>query len=143
MTSQICVDASIVIPLVVYEDLSGPVRERWVDWRTRNLTIVAPFLLGFEITAVLRKKVYRGLLTPHEGMLAFRAAHEQGIQLLHPPDIHQRAWDLSIRFNRPTAYDSYYLALADSLGCEFWTGDERLYRAVGDHLPWVRCAAAG
>jgi len=39
-------------------------RERWVDWRTRNLTIVAPFLLGFEITAVLRKKVYRGLLHP-------------------------------------------------------------------------------
>ena len=142
MSLQVCVDASVVIPLVVYEALSEQVRALWVDWRTRNLSIVAPFLLGFEVTATLRKKVHRGLLTPEEGELAFRIVHSQGIQFLHPADLHWRAWELAVRFNRPTAYDSYYLALAATLGCEFWTADERLYNTVSAQLPWVRRLAA-
>ena len=42
------------------------------------------------------------------------------------------------RFNRPQAYDSHYLALAEMLGLELWTADERLYNAVKDALPWVK-----
>jgi hypothetical protein len=34
------------------------------------------------------------------------------------------------------AYDSFYLGLAERLGCELWTADRRLRNAVD--LPWVR-----
>lgn len=37
-----------------------------------------------------------------------------------------------------TIHDAHYLALAQTLDCEFWTADERLYNAVRDQLPWVR-----
>jgi len=45
---------------------------------------------------------------------------------------------LAAQFNRPAAYDSQYLAVAERLGCEFWTADERLYNAVKTHLSWVK-----
>jgi predicted nucleic acid-binding protein len=45
---------------------------------------------------------------------------------------------LAKKFDRPAAYDSHYLALAEMLGCELWTGDRRLYNAVKDELPWVK-----
>jgi predicted nucleic acid-binding protein len=44
------------------------------------------------------------------------------------------------RLNRAAAYDSFYLAVAESLGCELWTADQRLSKAVD--LPWV-CLAGG
>jgi predicted nucleic acid-binding protein len=31
-----------------------------------------------------------------------------------------------------------YLALAKLRGCEFWTTDERLYKAVRHDLTWVK-----
>lgn len=35
-------------------------------------------------------------------------------------------------------YDAAYLALAAALKTEFWTGDNKLYRAVSPLLPYVR-----
>jgi predicted nucleic acid-binding protein len=51
--------------------------------------------------------------------------------------IHERAWQLATEFGRPTAYDTHYLALAEHLGCPFWTADQRLFNAVSDKLEWV------
>ncbi|MDQ6693713.1 MAG: type II toxin-antitoxin system VapC family toxin, partial [Chloroflexota bacterium] len=45
---------------------------------------------------------------------------------------------LAKQFDRPRAYDTAYLAVAQMYGCELWTADEKLYNAVGGQLPWVR-----
>jgi predicted nucleic acid-binding protein len=42
--------------------------------------------------------------------------------------------------NRAAAYDSFYLALAETLQCELWTADRRLRSAID--LPWVRWAGS-
>jgi predicted nucleic acid-binding protein len=49
----------------------------------------------------------------------------------------RRGLALATQFNRPTAYDAQYLAVAERLGCDFWTADERLYNAVNTQLAWV------
>ena len=49
-----------------------------------------------------------------------------------------KGWELAHEFNRPRAYDTAYLALAQLLGCELWTADERLYNAVQGKLAWVK-----
>ena len=59
------------------------------------------------------------------------------VALLSYSDLHVRAWELATKLNRPTAYDAHYLALAEELGCEFWTADTRLHNAVKDTLSWV------
>lgn len=47
------------------------------------------------------------------------------------------AFDWTRRLNRIAAYDSFYLALAESLQCDLWTADRRLQGAVGQ--PWLHC----
>ena len=48
------------------------------------------------------------------------------------------ALDIADAYGLPAAYDAHYLALADLLGCEFWTDDRRLLRQVSHDLLFVR-----
>jgi predicted nucleic acid-binding protein len=77
-------------------------------------------------------------LTPSEALEALAVAQGLDVALI-PPDDTQIALALewTVRLNRVAAYDSFYLALAETLQCELWTADQRLCNAVG--LPWVRC----
>ena len=138
MNSRVCIDSSLALKLVLVEEDSPKVQRLWDTWVDADVKIVAPFLLAFEGTSVIRNKMYRGLVPPEEGELMFKAFHLLGVSLLHPDGLHQRAWELAKQFNRPQAYDSHYLALAEILDLELWTGDERLYNAVQDKLSWVR-----
>jgi len=136
--SWVCVDANIVIKLVVEEAYSDQARTLWRVWQSEDYQISAPPLLTYEITSVLRKYVSRGLRTVHESRQALQLALAFNIQYLEPVDFHLRAFELADRLGRPAAYDTHYLTLAEHLGCEFWTADERLVNAVQGVLPWVK-----
>lgn len=141
MTSQVCVDSGVVLKLVLDEPDSDQAEALWAGWIEAGRQPVAPYLFAFEITAVLRKHVYRGTLTDAEGRHALQQALAFDVVLLSPDGLHLRAWSLAARFNLSTAYDAHYLALAEELGCEFWTSDQRLYNAVQDRLAWVHWLA--
>jgi len=79
-----------------------------------------------------------GRLSAEAGQAAFEAIQAQGVKFVHPDTLQERAWELAQQFNRPTAYDAYYLALGEIAGCDVWTADRRLYSAVRDTLQWVR-----
>jgi len=127
-----------VIKLVVEETYSDQARTLWRAWQSEDYQISAPPLLKYEITSVLRKYVSRGLRTLQESRQALQLALAFNIQYLEPVDFHLRAFELADRLGRPAAYDTHYLALAEHLGCEFWTADERLVNAVHGVLPWVK-----
>lgn len=62
-----------------------------------------------------------------------------GVQLL-VSDLEQNliafGWTLQLR--RGSAYDSFYLALAQSLDCDLWTADKKLFNALKDaRLEWL------
>lgn len=138
MTPWVCVDANLVIKLVVEETLSREARTMWRNWQKDGVKISAPPLLRYEITSVLRKHVTRGFRTVQESRQALQLALAFNIEYLEPVDFHRSALDLAERLERPAAYDAHYLALAEQLGCEFWTADERLTNAVQKSLPWVK-----
>lgn len=135
---KVCVDASLVLKLVLAEEYSDKVESLWTEWIEKEIHIFAPSLLAFEVTSVIRNHVYRGNLTEEEGEMAFEAVFALGINFKYPEMLHQKAWELAKQFNRPTAYDTHYLALALIEDCEFWTADKRLYNAVGGTLSWVK-----
>lgn len=138
MSSQVCIDANLALKLVLVEKDSSKAQYLWDTWVDADVEIVAPPLLAFEGTSVIRNKMYRGLAPPNEAELMFKTFHLLGVRLLYPYGLHQKAWELSQQFNRPQAYDSHYLALAEILGLELWTADERLYNAVKHELSWVK-----
>jgi predicted nucleic acid-binding protein len=136
--SPVCVDANIVIKLVVPEPDRPLALALWEKWLSEDREIVAPYLFSFEITSAIWRKAKRGLMSVEEAREAIHGALMLGVRLLHPSGISLRAFDLAARFDRPAAYDAHYLALAEMMEGEFWTADERLYSAVRDDFPNIR-----
>ncbi len=135
---HVCVDASFALKLVLDEPESARVSELWAAWIEAGVEIVAPYHLIFEAVSVIRNNVYRKNLSAESGELAFKAFLAQDIRLLTPQELHQQAWTLAARFNRPTMYDVYYLALAERLNCDVWSADRRLYNAVAGEFPRLK-----
>jgi predicted nucleic acid-binding protein len=131
------VDAGFALQLV----LPGPDQARLQamveDWRSRGIRLAAPALWLYEITSALTKAVQFWALTEAEGRRALGLLNGLEVSLV-PPDAAQAALahEWTLRLRRTSAYDGFYLALAQTLGGDLWTTDRRL-RATVDR-PWVR-----
>ena len=126
----VVIDASILLKLLLPEERSEAIRRLWGQWVQLDTEIAAPFLLAYEVVAVLRNKVFRKELPPEAGEAAFVAFRSQEVLLLHPDGIEEKVWELAKRWNLPTGYDAAYLALAEILDYEIWTADNRLAAAL-------------
>lgn len=132
-----CIDASLGLKLVLPELDSQTARALWQKWIADQTVRVAPSLFLSEGIAVIRNRAYRKLITSEEAEELQDAFLGLPVQIASPDGLIKRAWELATKFDRPNAYDSHYLALAEKLECDFWTADERLFNAVKDDLPWV------
>lgn len=137
----VVIDASVLLKLLLPEDQSDTVRRLWGKWVEEDTQIAAPFLLAYEVTSVLRNKVFRGELPPEAGEAAFVAFRTQEISLLHPEGIEEKMWALARQWNLPTSYDAAYLALAELLDYEFWTTDRRFAATLRKKVPRLRLIA--
>jgi len=138
MNSLVCVDASLIMRALVPAHLSDAALELLETWQGREITLIAPALLGFEVTSALRRLVFSQEITPPEGEEAFEQFLQMDIRLSTQRGILPLAWELAKDLHRPRAYDTSYLALAQLRRCEFWTADERLYNSVSHKLAWVQ-----
>ena len=136
MAGRVCVDASLVLMLLLPHELAPQAEAVWRSWLLEDIEIVTSPLFFAEVTSVLRESVYFGRVLPEEGEAAFSAFMGLGVRGVDPADLQPRAWHLAKEHNRPRAYDAQYLAVATSLGCDLWTGDRRLVNAVP--VPWLR-----
>lgn len=137
MPSTLVIDAGIALKLVLPGPEQSRLRAMADEWRKDGATLVAPDLWLYEFTSAVAKAVHFEVLTDDEGRRALHLLHRLGVRLV-PPDAAQAAlaYDWTLRLHRAAAYDSFYLALAETLGADLWTTDRRLGNAVD--LPWVR-----
>lgn len=133
-----CVDASLVVKLVLPEPDSEAAEARWKGWAQENRAIVAPLLMMYEASSALRKRVYRQEISAEKGRSALAAVRALGVHLVHAEELHEEAWELASRFNLPVTYDGYYLAVAQRMGAELWTADRGLVAVVQREVPWIR-----
>lgn len=134
--SPLCVDANLVIRLIA-DPRDQAVRQAWEGWDADSRQIAAPTLLYYEVGNALYRYQRAQMMGAPAARLAFKAALALPIRLYGSQALHQRAWELTERFALPATYDAHYLALADRLGGEFWTADQKLIEIVQDELPWV------
>jgi prevent-host-death family protein len=60
------------------------------------------------------------------------------VSLRAPAGLVERAWDIARELDRPTAYDCFYLGVAELLDIACWTADRRLFNAARTKRPWLR-----
>ncbi len=136
----VCVDASLVLMLLLPDEHSGRVESLFSRWQQENTSLLSPPLLYAEVPSVLREAVFFNRLTAEEGERAFENFCDLSITITARAGLHRLAWDLAKAHKRPRVYDSMYLAAARAEGCDLWTGDLRLTNAV--NRPWVRWVGA-
>ena len=137
--TEVCVDASLALKVVVTEPNSDKADALFDEWANAGQHLVAPAFFEVETDSILRQKVVlRRELTLEQAESAFAKFQALPIQQVSIPEQRQRAWQIATQCGFATVYDATYLALAEFRGCEFWTADERLYNQVKDKLAFVK-----
>jgi predicted nucleic acid-binding protein len=121
----IVVDAS-VLANVIGDD--GPDGERARREMRAAGDLAAPDLVDPETVAVLRKRWLAGTITDDRFAVAVRDLEDLDLDRYPALRFMRRAWELRANV---TPYDAAYVALAEVLGCELWTADQRLAKAPG------------
>ena len=135
--STICVDARLIVRFLVPGQFTAEARANLEIWRQAGMSLLAPILLEYEVSAALRRMFYQKTIAPLEGDRAFSVFEGMNINLSNDKTPHRRAWQLAKRFNQSRTYDMSYVALAELNDCPFWMTDERLYNSVRHQLKWV------
>lgn len=122
---MIVVDASVVANAVADDGLDGRRVRR--DLRDAG-GLAAPDLVDVETVAVLRKRWLARTLTDRRFAAAVADLRDLDLDRYPVLPFMRRAYELRANV---TACDAAYVALAETLGCELWTGDRRLANAHG------------
>lgn len=137
--SPIVVDASIVLRWLLPDLLSEACWRLFEASAEAGNDLTAPTLLVYEVVSGITKSLYFKNITPEEARISLFQFFSMNPQLADANEpLSLRAMEWTRHMNRASAYDSYYLALAETLTCELWTADRKLYNAARDaHLEWV------
>ena len=138
MNALVCIDACVAVKWVLPESDSDLAFDLYTTILAVNDSIVAPPHMPVEVVNTIRKKVRRGEITPADGEDALAAFLALPVSIAIPEGLYESALLLAQRFDRPTVYDTHYVALAQIAGCEFWTADQKLLNALDGRLPFVK-----
>jgi len=147
-STTITIDANIVVRAVlpVGPALSKNAKDQSLTqfrfWHQNQIRITAPVILVPEVVSVIRRFVFERWITETEGHHIVQNVFRLGLEVMPADDeLSQAALNWAGRLGQARAYDAFYLALAESMGAEFWTGDRRLYhQAQSLGLGWVKQA---
>jgi predicted nucleic acid-binding protein len=102
-----------------------------------RIRLLIPTLFDYEIVNTLKVAVVRGRISKavaEQAIADYQAHGFERYDFLHLEDL---AFQLAFQYQR-SVYDAAYLALAQTEGVTFYTGDKRLFNAVSASLPWVK-----
>ncbi|MDP2753213.1 MAG: type II toxin-antitoxin system VapC family toxin [Nitrospirota bacterium] len=135
--SQVSIDASFLLKLFLPEEKSEKAEEIWKSWIKDSIEVVAPTLIIFEVSSVLRNKVYRGSIDAETGANIINQLKGLDILLVYTDDILDIAWEIGDILKSSTLYDCFYIALARFLDIPLWTADKRLYDSAKNIVPFI------
>lgn len=118
------VDASVVVAALIDD---GPVG-RWAEALLLSAPLAAPHLLPAEVANVLRRAASAGTISSDVASLAHRDLVSLPVSLFPYGACADRVWELRANVS---SYDAWNVALAEALGAQLATLDDRLRRAPG------------
>lgn len=134
---QVSVDASFLLKMFLPEDKSNRAEELWKAWVGDYVEITAPTLITFEVSSVIRNKVFRGILSEREGGEIISLLKQFDISLIYTEELLDIAWEIGTILNTANLYDCFYLALPKLLRIPLWTADKKLFQSAKKEFPFV------
>ena len=125
---SLVVDAGFVVAALADGGTDG----RWAQELLSGVDLAAPHLMPVEAANVLRRAALAGDISHDAAALAHADLVALRVTLFPYAPFAQRVWELRANV---TAYDAWYVAVAEALDSELATVDQRLSRASG-----CRCA---
>jgi len=120
----VVVDSSVVVAALVD---TGPVGV-WAEAMLVSGPLAAPHLMPVEAANILRRLALAGDISADVASLAHEDLVSLRLELFPYSSCAPRIWELRSNI---TAYDAWYVALAETLGARLATLDARLSRASG------------
>lgn len=124
------VDASTVVAALVDSGRHG----QWATDQIHGGRLAAPHLLYAEVANVLRRAELAGDISVDVAGLAYSDLMDLAVDLYPFEPFAERIWELR---RTVTAYDAWYVALAESIGASLATLDYRLVAASGPDCEFV------
>jgi len=121
------VDASVVVAALIDSGAGGT----WADQMLGSDALAAPHLMPVEVANVLRRAALAGQISADSASLAHADLENLRVDLFAYEPFAERVWTLRETI---TAYDGWYVALAETLRAPLATLDRRLARS-----PSARC----
>jgi predicted nucleic acid-binding protein len=118
------VDSSVVVAALVDSGQVGT----WADRLLATDDLAAPHLMPVEVANVLRRAAAAGEISADTAALVHVDLLSLRVELFAYEPFATRVWELR---ENVTAYDGWYVALAESLGGRLATLDLRLAKAPG------------
>jgi predicted nucleic acid-binding protein len=127
---MLVVDASLLVSALV----DGGPEGVWAEGVLSGDALAAPHLMPVEVANILRRGVLSGELSGDAGSLAHADLLALHVELFPYAPFAERVWELR---DSVTAYDAWYVALAETLSASLATLDRRLTRAAGPRCRFV------
>ncbi len=121
---SLVVDSSLVVAALVDSGEIGT----WADHLLATDDLAAPHLMPVEVANVLRRAVMASEISADTAALAYADLLSLRVELFAYEPFAARVWELR---ENVTAYDGWYVALAESLNAQLATLDVRLTKAAG------------
>jgi predicted nucleic acid-binding protein len=121
------VDASVIVAALVDSGPDGV----WAEQQLLSGQLAAPHLMPVEVANILRLAAIRGDLSQDSASLAHADLLLLPVELFPYEPLALRAWELR---GSVTAYDGWYVALAEALAVPLATLDGKLA-----HVSGTRC----
>lgn len=121
---SLVVDSSVLIAALLDSGSEGG----WAESVLANTPLHAPELTWAETANILRRLERAQEITPSEANAAFEDLMHLNLETYPFDPFAERVWQLR---HTVTAYDAWYVALAEALKYPLATLDERLSKATG------------
>jgi predicted nucleic acid-binding protein len=139
---RLVIDASIAVWAVVPAVAPFDTLKLISGWRLKGIRLLSPNLFLAESTSAIRRLVQGGLFSLEEGSTALSDLFDLDVDIIPETGEHCRsAFRWAVRLGQSTAYDGFYLAVAEQNNAELWTADERLANFAREKsINWVHWA---
>lgn len=121
---SVVIDASAVVSALVDDGADG----QWAETVLDSGSLFAPHLMPVEVANILRRSALAREISDDVAALAHRDLLDMRVTLVPYRPFASRIWELR---ENVTAYDAWYVAVAEAFDLPLATLDGRLSRASG------------